>query len=527
MDKDLNTSEIDSNINLNFTEAINHNNSNQRGGFLFGSSSDNDKKVLMAARQQKYEVVSFMIKNNMIQDYGVVDDYGCTLLHYLAKDYKINVENVCSVDIILSKSNVKSFINIQDKNGDTPIHIAVKSGNNEMAAKLDSSGANMDIKNKQGFRVDGETVDSVNYARTASPRMSEQHLDNIVNQDNQDDRNTQNITQDTIKNIVNKFLTIKQPKNMTSSAHSIMNTDTRNDSSRNNSVEFQNSDTLSTSRFIDQLMNKYSSNLLQQQPQHQQQGSGRDYESESDSSVNSKSYINTENFLDNIANGINNIGGARKKNRSRSGSGSDIYNLTKNDVDSEEEPTKEDSEKPKRKTRKSKNTNNDSALVYSLTKNDVDSEEESTKEDSEKPIKKTRKSKSKKQNTEDDAEQETRLDERGTQLSRMINNQAGEIHKRVLQKIMDILKIDEATARNYKAVLWSTVKKNKDLKTNLDQSVELEKITTKENLEKLDPKKGEKMREESRKARDIRMKEKGDDTSSDKPKEKSKKRKEP
>lgn len=93
-----------------------------------------------------------------------------------------------------------------------------------------------------------------------------------------------------------------------------------------------------------------------------------------------------------------------------------------------------------------------------------------------------------------------------SELGRMIKNQAREIHKKVIEKIIDLLEVDEDVARKYKAVLWKNVKdkfKN-DNKSNLDLSLELEKMTNKTNLKKINPDDGSSIIEESRKKSEER-----------------------
>ena len=88
---------------------------------------------------------------------------------------------------------------------------------------------------------------------------------------------------------------------------------------------------------------------------------------------------------------------------------------------------------------------------------------------------------------------------RMNELSRLINNQASEIHERVIKKIMELMKVDEQVARDYKAALWRQVKaKNPDMKSNLDLSVEMEKIALKKNLKDVDLSQAAKFRPESK-----------------------------
>jgi hypothetical protein len=76
-----------------------------------------------------------------------------------------------------------------------------------------------------------------------------------------------------------------------------------------------------------------------------------------------------------------------------------------------------------------------------------------------------------------------------TELSRLIKRQSDEIHERTVKKIMDLMNVDEKTARNYKAAIYRKVKESHPELNNLDRAVEMEKLATKAELKKIDIKK--------------------------------------
>jgi hypothetical protein len=71
-------------------------------------------------------------------------------------------------------------------------------------------------------------------------------------------------------------------------------------------------------------------------------------------------------------------------------------------------------------------------------------------------------------------------------LSRMFNKQKNEIHNNVVNKIMELLDVDEETAKAYKSYLWKKVKANHPEMNNLDRSLEMEKLSNKKDLKKID-----------------------------------------
>jgi len=66
---------------------------NQRGGFWGSSTSGNDKKALIAAKTGRFNVLEFMVNNDMISNYGTTDNEGCTLVHYISSNYSSNPVN--------------------------------------------------------------------------------------------------------------------------------------------------------------------------------------------------------------------------------------------------------------------------------------------------------------------------------------------------------------------------------------------------------------------------------------------------
>lgn len=388
MQVSLNLSDFDSSNEMSIGTETNQ---PQTGGGV----SDNNQKALLAAKEKNFGVVSFMVKNRMVTNLGSVDSDNRTLLHYLSKS-PTNAEADNAVDTILSGGAVSSFINKQDKNGDTPMHLAVKAGNHVLASRLEKAGSKLDIRNNQGFKIDAETADSP--VNNASPTLSE-HVNkgtgNMAGGAASSVRH--NVGYDVVKSTIDKFFTRKQD-DLSSELQTI---------GRLTDLD----ETLTTNRssniFIDKLMRMCG-------------GTADTSPVDSDILLNS-----SETEM---------VGGRRKlrvrKGKRRSG---------------------------KRRSR--------------------------------------------------------RRMSRSRELSRMIQNQAGEIQRKVLDMIIKAKKLDKdkpadlEIARNIRSVLWNMVKTDfPELKTNLDQNVQMEKLATDERILKIDPKKGEKLREASRKRRDERRK---------------------
>lgn len=124
-------------------------------GKLFGSCNKVSRGALKAANDKKFQVVEFMIEENLIDNYSCQDEYGKTLLHYLIRDFNLNENYAVYIKMILSLKSVSSFINLQDKDGNTPLIMATKISNHMLCDYLIKHGADKSIKNNEGIRVVG------------------------------------------------------------------------------------------------------------------------------------------------------------------------------------------------------------------------------------------------------------------------------------------------------------------------------------------------------------------------------------
>ena len=102
-----------------------------------------------------------LIKNNQINDPPtLVNDDGQTVLHYLCD---INNEE-CIMNVLsrlqdkLKEREMQDFINTQDKNGNTAMHIAINNDNNIIARLLDLYGTNKHISNNKNEIISSATT---------------------------------------------------------------------------------------------------------------------------------------------------------------------------------------------------------------------------------------------------------------------------------------------------------------------------------------------------------------------------------
>lgn len=148
--------------------------------------SVNDK-VIELYNNNNYEILTFLLKNNLITDISKNDDNGNTILHLVVKDNNVDILNSI-LNWIKHDSSRTSFLNLQNKDGDTALHIAVRNNLHDIAKLLESYGAHRKIENNNGDVItatenDFETVKNDNVEQINSIDQIFQATDN----DNIDD----------------------------------------------------------------------------------------------------------------------------------------------------------------------------------------------------------------------------------------------------------------------------------------------------------------------------------------------------
>ena len=113
-----------------------------------------NQQLLQACKEKKYDVVKFIIMNNKSLNFDpkYKNEDNNTLLHYIIKDYKDIPDGKSIINTLLSRNDVKTFINEQGANGDTPLVTAVKNNMNLCELLIDN-GANKKIKNNGNMGV--------------------------------------------------------------------------------------------------------------------------------------------------------------------------------------------------------------------------------------------------------------------------------------------------------------------------------------------------------------------------------------
>lgn len=360
----------------------------QSGGFFWSSTgcSMNSDKALLACKQRNFEVVTFMIKNDMVDNYKAQDQDGSTILHYLIRYRNTHKHNDFNIEKILRCDNVKTCINIQDNLGNTALHLAVQYGHMDIADRLVNSGADKSIKNNDGLHVDSETCVSANDDRMYLPNNSDSHMSESR----------------IVRNIVDTFM---QPKIENSTATIGLPSDFRLSEENSVPTNIRNSvteeDNVNTEQFLNNLIKNFSVHR------------GGGYKTVINNSYTDNLTLDTDGLLEEMSANITDS--------------SNVYMMNGG----------------------GKKTVGDRKIVQYAGNSSLGENKKNY-----------------------------------SQLSRMIDNQASDVHNRALKKISEMAGVDEITAKNLRGALYDKVRKDKpELKSFLDRAVEMEQLITKEVLE--------------------------------------------
>ncbi|ARF09035.1 ankyrin repeat protein [Catovirus CTV1] len=423
-----------------------------------GNTDTIDNLSLMAAKDGAFDVVSYLMYKNLIKNVGAKDKDGLTLLHYLIINYsKINNPDKI-LDNILNNKNIGSFINAQDNiNKNTPLHLATSYGLDDVVEKLIAKGADKTVLNNKN-----EFVGTDNENNVVTDKQNDIFLK----------KNTSSGLENAINNIVSLFLGSKaQP----SSEASLKMTDDLKSYKINNETTVSENITPSV---INKIIQNKNTNRNANDDDIDTNSIIRDVIKKNGNQM-SDAKNDTSDFIQNVISNIK----SQNANKTQSGGSNNGQRQMKTMSDfeiNEGQMITDDSEDlvnntddfEKRYPNLDKYTGWAERKESRQSRSNIKYADENT--DSEKPKKSMSRSSNNKEENKD--------------LSRVIQNQSDVIHKRTVEKIMEILGVDEETAKIYKAALYDQVKsEDKDGKlNNYDRAVEMEKLATTSNLNKID-----------------------------------------
>lgn len=494
------------------------------GGWSLFGGNENNQKAIQACKEHEFGALSFLIRHDMVTDYSVQDsETGFTILHCIAKHYSKVPEIQDVLTKILTNSSVHSFINIQDKNGDTPLHAALSNGNQLLCNLLIKAGANPRIRNKMNKYIATDDEYSIMGSETSpdipsickmsptsasvfAPKTEERFgLKRIKGRGGPKYR-TSDIENSDVNDIVNMLLLLssrQQPRieYSTDMPSTLKSTDVDVTSELFNTEKFLNE--IIASRPMKQMnVSAPSSQRIMSRGQ-----SPPSQQTISREQLNLMPYNLQSSRLQ--ESDINLIGGSNTKTIISGSRRMNLYSEFE-DLMGGWDPSTKTSDRRGNETSDEyttlKQTYRDSNRSTAIRDNESDM-------DDYRQISRTPRSRSKprynpRSNSRSNSRQSSRVSDSGKyeedldyeydsskdydqrsetrSLSRQIRSQVDQIHERTVEKIKAIMNVDTDIARNYKAVLYRRVKEEHPELGGYERALEMERLATKENLEKID-----------------------------------------
>lgn len=250
-----------------FLTEINQN-FNKQNNLYGGSSNCPCIDALKAFNAENFDLGLYILKEKKCC-FFCKDDNGNTLLHHLIICCtKHNNNNKCihTLTNVLQLPNVSEFINIQNSDGTTPILLAVESGNEIIANKLDEAGADKSIADNTGNYLQTEDIPepkSANLSETPNEQVCINNVVKLVVNDNK--RDEPELTSLNLSSLIdnsNKMLSTSDNSDIIAEKvkNKIVQTFGINDKSNDiSSLQFTTSDNyLDSDKFIKFLSNKYN-----------------------------------------------------------------------------------------------------------------------------------------------------------------------------------------------------------------------------------------------------------------------------
>ena len=485
-------------------------NMNGGGWSLFGN--ENNQKAIQACKEHEFAALSFLIRHDMITDYSIQDrDTGSTILHCVARHYsKIpEIQNVLTK--ILTNDSVRTFINIQDINGNTPLHIALDNGNQLLCNVLIKAGADTKIRNKMNkyigtddeYSVIGsETspdIQSIGKMSATSPSVFAPKTEGYGSKHINKNDNSKNYISDLENSDANDIVTLlfvlnkKQQPNIEYSADmpsTFRTPDGDVTSEVYNTDKFLND--IIASKPMKNINNREQLNMVP---------------------VNLQPNLQQNDI--NLLGGSNTISGSRRMNLysdfedlmggsdrqtthsdRRGNETSDEYpylkqsyrNTNRSTAIRDNENDMEDYRQMSRATPATSQSNSRKSGSISTRNARKSKSANRGKSQSKSKSKQTRSADDDDENLDYDYDSDKDYDQdaESRSLSRQIKSQVDQIHERTIEKIRVIMNVDSDIAKNYKNVLYRKVKADHPELGGYERAIEMEKLATRENLEKID-----------------------------------------
>ena len=164
------------------------NNNNRKNNLLFvkqniNNINMNNKNLIKLFLEKNYQELIKTI-NNFPELCKLSDNNGNTILHYVISHFRTNPHSQLLFKTIISADCLHEFINKQNKDGDTPLHIAIKIGADDVADVLLANDANPSIRNNDDEYVSENEGTVSKFIELAKERNFDEIYNQIHNCDN-------------------------------------------------------------------------------------------------------------------------------------------------------------------------------------------------------------------------------------------------------------------------------------------------------------------------------------------------------
>lgn len=386
-------------------------------------------KFKKALETENIPVIEFMINENMIDRLDINNSKNENALHILCKNYNNLQNGGGTINNALKISSV-DVINKQDINGNTPIINAVGSikedNDSTLCTMLEQYGADRKIRNNEGYRVKNIDTDT---------------LDTDVENENIDIDNIMDGGGDTVDQYSfdsnNALSTIQEMFGGGNDLHRAFNI------IQDNAVNNNFVNEIIKKREVDFINETDTQGTLNMFGGENQSDSSKFFDNminmiKSNNDTLSELSIDTDAIVSKITNGF----GLKQNTTNHTGGGdTEVY-------------------RGKRMLKLNERVDSISLSGGEITDSD--------------------------DNGEYGKKTQSKFGHYARQLSRLLDNQKKEVFERVVNKVMELMKVDNETARMYKTTLIRMAKKkNADL-VGLDLATEVEKLATTDVLKKID-----------------------------------------
>jgi hypothetical protein len=413
-----------------------------------------------------------------------------TFLHYVVANYK---QIPCAdelLKVILSNDNVKNFIDVKDKDGNTALHISAREGQramdmhdlatsetyNKICVLLIEHGANKQIKNNNEEVVGTDTeqiipenLSAKSMSKPQSKPNSNMSIFSMPSLNAQSNTNPMTSQTTSMPSSLN-LSTIGSMGSVTNKNSKMSSNETMNLNDQPNPEGHNEFLSLVTNAF--NFRGSNSSNKSSRPISNQNVGYGLETSEPSgmtDTMMNEHSdsddkKIDTEDFINKL---LNNSNVSRPVSRPVNGSVSRPVNGSASRPVSGpvSRPTSVLSSRPV--SRQEVLAGGNRTVMGRRTMRTLSEYDDNLMSGG-------------------DSEDESNDSDDKSELSRLVKSQTTEIHERVIQKIMKLMDVPENVARNYKAFIYRKVKDEHPEMNGIDRANKMEEETTKKLLQSID-----------------------------------------